>query len=280
MAAFGKAMIVSAMAAASFAALAQTPPTPPARPPELKAEPSAKDAPVPAPRPEHLDRKPADAGKAEAPKADASKPDALKPEPLKPAGASEPTSATAAGGEAAEACLAELAALGAEAQKAEAPSGDNGCAIETPVRLKTVTVRDARIVLHGEPLISCAAARAAALYLAQNVAPLAKGATGQTLSGITASGFECRPRNRQAGGKLSAHGKGMALDIMSFQFADGSSMSVSAPGERQGFLNGARKAACGYFTTVLGPGSDAAHADHLHLDIEPHGASGYGRICQ
>jgi hypothetical protein len=41
-----------------------------------------------------------------------------------------------------------------------------------------------------------------------------------------------------------------------------------------------RTAACGWFTTVLGPGSDAAHADHLHLDIQPHGSSNRYRICQ
>lgn len=181
----------------------------------------------------------------------------------------------------ADACLIELAGLGADAPRAEAPAAsDSGCVIETPVRLKSVTIGGARIYLHGEPLIACATARVAALYLAQTVAPLAKGATGQALTGLNAAGFECRPRNRQPGAKMSAHGKGLALDVMSFQFADGATMTVAAPGERLAFLNGARKAACGYFTTVLGPGADEAHREHLHLDIEPHGSSGYGRICQ
>jgi hypothetical protein len=31
---------------------------------------------------------------------------------------------------------------------------------------------------------------------------------------------------------------------------------------------------------VLGPGSDPMHEDHLHVDIEPHGASGRYRICE
>jgi hypothetical protein len=39
-------------------------------------------------------------------------------------------------------------------------------------------------------------------------------------------------------------------------------------------------AACGWFTTVLGPGSDEAHADHLHVDMAPHGTSDRYRICQ
>jgi hypothetical protein len=39
-------------------------------------------------------------------------------------------------------------------------------------------------------------------------------------------------------------------------------------------------AACGWFTTILDPGSDPAHADHLHVDIQQHGSSGRYRICQ
>jgi hypothetical protein len=39
-------------------------------------------------------------------------------------------------------------------------------------------------------------------------------------------------------------------------------------------------AACGWFTTILGPGSDPAHADHLHVDIQQHGSSDRYRICQ
>ena len=41
-----------------------------------------------------------------------------------------------------------------------------------------------------------------------------------------------------------------------------------------------RTAACGWFTTVLGPGSDAFHASNMHLDIELHGSSGSYRICE
>jgi hypothetical protein len=180
-----------------------------------------------------------------------------------------------------DACLVELTALGADAAKAHAPSAsDARCVVDAPVRLKSVTTREGKVVIHGEPLVSCEAARAAAAHLVQTVAPMAKGATGVALAGVTAAGFECRPRNRTPGGKLSAHGMGKAFDIMAFQFADGSSFTVAAPGERAAFLNGARKAACGYFTTVLGPGSDEAHRDHLHLDIEAHGAAGHARICQ
>ncbi|MFL4994931.1 MAG: extensin family protein [Microvirga sp.] len=45
-------------------------------------------------------------------------------------------------------------------------------------------------------------------------------------------------------------------------------------------LAAVRMAACGWFTTILGPGSDPAHADHLHVDIQQHGSSDRYRICQ
>lgn len=39
-----------------------------------------------------------------------------------------------------------------------------------------------------------------------------------------------------------------------------------------------KKGACNRFTTVLGPGSDSSHKDHLHLDMRQR-PRGY-RICQ
>ncbi|TIS79786.1 MAG: extensin family protein, partial [Mesorhizobium sp.] len=44
------------------------------------------------------------------------------------------------------------------------------------------------------------------------------------------------------------------------------------------FLNAVRKAACGPFKTVLGPGSDADHSLHLHLDLAPRRNG--GTFCQ
>ncbi|QLP97687.1 MAG: extensin family protein [Rhodoblastus sp.] len=200
-----------------------------------------------------------------------------------PAKSFAPSSADAASPQSArsqsDACLAELAAAGVEAAKADAPpAGEAGCVVETPVRLKSAAVARGRIAIHGDPLVACATARALASYLGEIAAPR-QSTAGVALNGVTAAGFECRARNRAPGGKLSAHGKGLALDLVSFHFADATTTTVAAP-ERSAFLTGARRAACGYFTTVLGPGADEAHRDHLHLDIEAHGASGAGRICQ
>src|SRR5215204_1279566 len=95
-------------------------------------------------------------------------------------------------------------------------------------------------------------------------------------------GFVCRNRNHQIGGKLSAHASGLAVDIASFELANGEVLSIAeAKDERKmAVLATLRTAACGWFTTIPGPGSDAAHATHWHLDIERHGSSDRYRICQ
>jgi hypothetical protein len=40
-----------------------------------------------------------------------------------------------------------------------------------------------------------------------------------------------------------------------------------------------RKSACGRFSTVLGPGSDGYHEDHVHVDLMER-APGRFRMCQ
>ena len=82
-----------------------------------------------------------------------------------------------------------------------------------------------------------------------------------------ASAYVCRSRNGNA--KLSEHALGNAIDIASFVLGDGRQVDVKAGAEQkeQEFLDGLRKAACGPFKTVLGPGSDADHALHFHFDL-------------
>ncbi|PNE10901.1 MAG: hypothetical protein CR217_11905 [Beijerinckiaceae bacterium] len=68
----------------------------------------------------------------------------------------------------------------------------------------------------------------------------------------------------------------------SFELASGEILPIKPNGDEhlRGTVDAIRVAACGWFTTVLGPGSDAAHAEHLHVDILQHGSSDRYRICQ
>ena len=79
--------------------------------------------------------------------------------------------------------------------------------------------------------------------------------------------FDCRGRNRIVGAKLSEHGKGNALDIHLLKLADGKVVGLTDPQIPRDFREGLRQSICARFMTVLGPGSDGYHEDHVHVDL-------------
>jgi hypothetical protein len=188
----------------------------------------------------------------------------------------------------ADSCAARLSSAGitvegpGEMQRASDPA----CSIDDPVRLISVidpALPARRIFFPDKPLLACAMAGRVARFSADIAAPLALGVFGKELAAVaTGPGFECRPRNRQAGAKPSSHGRGLAVDIASIALHGGAKVIVAAPAGPLDtrFLAALRAAACGSFNTVLGPGSDAAHADHIHLDMEPRGRDGRSKFCQ
>jgi hypothetical protein len=188
---------------------------------------------------------------------------------------------------AADDCLAGLRAAGFEIEPAEPPQVSNElCRIEAPVRLKAVPVPtkpETVVRIANQPILTCRFASSFGHWIGDLVAPLVAGIKGSDLKAVqTGPGFECRNRNRAATGKLSAHAQGLAIDIASFELANGTTVRIKpepdiAPDPALAAL---RTAACGWFTTILGPGSDEAHHDHLHVDIERHGSSDRYRICQ
>ncbi|MFA6205632.1 MAG: extensin family protein [Methylocystis sp.] len=180
--------------------------------------------------------------------------------------------------------MANLRAAGVAFEPAEAPAGAlDGCAVEAPVRILSITVGVRRVVVNAKPLLACPFALQFSDYVKNLLAPLGAGMTGASLVAIdTGPGYECRGRNHDNGAKLSAHAKGLALDVGAFVFSDGRKIAVDVQPDAQStaYVRGLRTAACGWFTTILGPGSDPYHASHLHFDIERHGSTGGYRICQ
>jgi hypothetical protein len=79
--------------------------------------------------------------------------------------------------------------------------------------------------------------------------------------------YDCRGRNRIPGAKISEHGKGNALDIRSLRLSDGTLVGLADPHAPKEFREGLRKKTCVRFATVLGPGSDGYHEDHIHVDL-------------
>ncbi|MBM2709841.1 extensin family protein [Mesorhizobium caraganae] len=175
------------------------------------------------------------------------------------------------------ACRERLTVLGVEFEEHKAESNpDIGCSIPYPIVLKTL---GKSIAIGPATELNCPMAEVAARFAANVIQPTAKAEFGADLKSINpASAFVCRPRHGTR--KLSEHAFGNALDIASFTLADGRKIEVGpTPPEKDGkFLNAVRKAACGPFKTVLGPGADSDHALHFHLDLEPrrHG----GTFCQ
>jgi hypothetical protein len=85
------------------------------------------------------------------------------------------------------------------------------------------------------------------------------------------SAYSCRGMNGNPNARISEHAFGNALDIASFTLADGRKITVKGGWnglpEEQGFLRDIQGAACEQFTTVLAPGSNVYHYDHIHVDL-------------
>ncbi len=186
-----------------------------------------------------------------------------------------------------EACLARLRAASVRFDIPTMAVGTKAaCTIEVPVRLKSVTARARAVTevhLPEEPIVSCEFAERLTGWLGHLVAPLIAGRMSADLRAVrTGPGYECRNRNGAANGKLSAHAVGKAIDISALELSSGKLIPIKPDGDEamRNVVDSLRTAACGWFTTVLGPGSDAAHTDHLHVDITLHGTSDRYRICQ
>lgn len=182
------------------------------------------------------------------------------------------------------ACRAALAGLGAEFRRIDAilPEGaeENGCGIATPFDVSEILPG---VALRPKSAMRCQTALALARWVRREVIPAAQAlGLGELTALDHGSSYVCRGRNGDADDELSEHAKGNAVDIMGFAFSDGAAIAVS-PKEGDGdaaeaFQKAAGSGACLYFTTVLGPGADAYHDDHLHLDIIER-TNGY-RLCQ
>src|SRR5207244_10761660 len=85
------------------------------------------------------------------------------------------------------------------------------------------------------------------------------------------SAYSCRGMNGNPRARISEHAFGNALDIASFTPADGPTLTVKngwhGLPEEQGFLRDVQGAACDQFSTVLAPGSNVHHYDHIHVDL-------------
>ncbi|KQT21204.1 MAG: extensin family protein [Bradyrhizobium sp.] len=109
-------------------------------------------------------------------------------------------------------------------------------------------------------------------WLADTVQPSAMRWFGVRVAEIKQiSAYSCRGMNGNSRAHISEHAFGNALDISAFVLADGRRVTVKdgwrGVPEEQGFLRDVQAGACAHFTTVLAPGSNVFHYDHIHVDL-------------
>ncbi|GJD69738.1 extensin family protein [Methylobacterium gnaphalii] len=236
------------------------PPLPPGRPTELSPNPALGRLPPP-------DQAPAPSAPQEAPLP-----------PVRPAELSGEQAAKLA-----EAlpedkeCLHRLDALGVTYSKA-APAVNGQCSLPHPL---SVTALGRGIGIGAPAIMTCRIAEGLAHWTAE-VQQIADKELGEPLKGLTLGGtYVCRGQNHGAEAQLSEHAFANAADVMGFVFAKRAPILVGTLPEgskEAAFVAAVRSKACESFSTVLGPGSDENHANHLHLDQRERKA-GF-RLCQ
>jgi hypothetical protein len=120
--------------------------------------------------------------------------------------------------------------------------------------------------------LACPIVSALDRWLADSVQPSAMRWFGARVVEIKQiSAYSCRGMNGNSRAHISEHAFGNALDIAAFTLADGRRITVKdgwkGMPEEQGFLRDVQGAACQQFNTVLAPGSNVYHYDHIHVDL-------------
>ncbi len=171
-------------------------------------------------------------------------------------------------------------------QPAREIDGPGICGLTRPLR---VAALDGGAVGFGAAYtLDCPMVAALNAWLRDVVQPTAEARFGQKVVEIIGMGaYSCRSMNGVAGARISEHAFGNALDIGGFRLADGREISIVRDWTRgddqaRAFLQDVHMGACAHFTTVLGPGSNIFHYNHIHVDLAMHGNSSTGprRICK
>jgi hypothetical protein len=165
-------------------------------------------------------------------------------------------------------------------------NGPGICGMTRP--LKVSALDDGNVAVDKILTIDCPMIQEIEAWLNGVVQRDAEARFGQRVAVVHVFGaYSCRPIDNEPGARLSEHAFGNAVDVAGFTLADGRTLQYGRDWKSDGtqeaaFLHDAHAGACQYFTTVLGPGSDVFHYNHIHLDLANHGATNTGprRICK
>ncbi|TCV63652.1 hypothetical protein EDE05_1194 [Neorhizobium sp. R1-B] len=168
-------------------------------------------------------------------------------------------------------CRTELRRLGVEFNDLPRISNGPSCGINYPVKLAGLS---GNIDVKPAVTLNCQTTLAFAKWVKNE---LAVSARTRYLTGVRKivpmGGYSCRRMNnsRQRYNPMSEHARGNAIDIGQIVLKNGHEIDVRKKGlfsfREGGLLKSVRSDSCKYFSTVLGPGSNAEHWNHFHFDL-------------
>lgn len=162
------------------------------------------------------------------------------------------------------------------ATRLDAKRRDNGCGWTAAYQLQQSGV--VSFAAKRTSPMQCALTAASHIWLA-SINRLAQKHLGTDVARIHHAGtYSCRRMYNRSSGPMSEHAYANAWDVTGFELTDGRVISVKKHWQQRGskrdFLHAARDSACGLYNVVLSPDYNAAHHDHLHLDM------GHGFSCR
>jgi hypothetical protein len=154
------------------------------------------------------------------------------------------------------------------------------CVAADVVLLQAVMLPDkTKVAVVPPATLRCTMADQVARWVREDVAPAAKAIVGAVLRRLdNLDSYECRTQNRIRGARLSEHGRANALDVGDFRTGDGKTLGLTDMNVVKAWRLALRTSACARFATVLGPGSDGYHEEHVHVDLADH-RNGF-KMCQ
>jgi hypothetical protein len=173
--------------------------------------------------------------------------------------------------EAEEQCVAQrLLQPSAYLEPGSALNGNGVCGMTRPYTVAAVS--GGVVALEPKATLACPLVANVEGWFMESIQPAAMSWFGSPVIEVKQiSAYSCRTMNGQPGAAISEHAFGNALDISTFRFADGRELKVrdgwKGRPEEQGFLRTVHAAACERFSTVLAPGADPFHYDHIHVDL-------------
>ena len=158
-------------------------------------------------------------------------------------------------------------------------NGPGQCGAGDIVQLETVILPDGTLVAVLPPAtLRCPMAEAVSHWVRSDLRAAITELDSSIAAVTSITSYDCRTRNNVAGAKISEHGRGNAIDLGPIRLRNGTMVDLTKKSTPQSFRQRLKDATCQRFKTVLGPGSDAYHVDHIHVDLAER-ARGY-RMCQ